>query len=94
MGGDQTPFISAYPFTVGGGFGSKFSNPATLPTTTPYYNNVAFSFGAQAAAITSTTSPYVYAYQFSESTGFGTKYSNPAGTLRAVGSFGGGINFN
>lgn len=94
MSADSTPFINAYTFTVAGGYGSKFSNPATLPVgSVPYYNASAFSYGAQAAAVLSTSSPYVYAYAFSEATGFGSKYSNPVGLL-ATGSFTGGINFN
>ena len=93
LGGQNGSFIHAYPFTIAGGFGSKFSNPATLPTSPPYYNSVAFSYDAQALAILTTASPYVYAYSFSEVTGFGAKYNNPS-TLLATGSFTGGINFN
>ena len=93
IGNQDAPFIHAYPFTVAGGFGPKFSNPATLPTSPPYYNTVAFSYDAQTLAILAMASPYVYAYSFSEVTGFGTKYNNPS-TLLATSSFAGGINFN
>jgi hypothetical protein len=93
IGGQNGSFIHAYPFTIAGGFGSKFSNPSTLPTSPPYYNSVAFSYDAQTLAILTTASPYVYAYSFSETTGFGTKYNNPSALL-ATGSFTGGINFN
>jgi len=89
----NSPFINAYQFTIAGGFGSKFSNPATLPTAPPYYNTIAFSYNAQALAMLATDSPYVHAYSFSETTGFGTKYNNPS-SLLATGSFTGGINFN
>jgi len=94
MAGGSSPFINAYPFTIAGGYGSKFSNPSTLPTgDVPYYNSVAFSHNAQAAAVLSTSSPYVYAYAFSEATGFGSKYIDPLGLL-ATGYFTGGIHFN
>jgi hypothetical protein len=69
-----TPFISAYPWS-GSGFGTKFSNPATLPASTG--NGVAFSSDGAAIAVAHDTTPFITAYPWSGS-GFGTKYSNPA----------------
>jgi len=81
-----TPFVSAYPWS-GSGFGTKFSNPGTLPASTG--NGVAFSPAGDAIAVAHPTTPYVSAYPWSGS-GFGTKFSNP-GTLPA--STGRGVAF-
>lgn len=90
----SSPYVHAYPFTVAGGFGTKYSNPATaVPGVTPYYNNLAFSYGAAAIAVGTNASPYIHVYAFSEGTGFGSKYADPI-TVYANGSFTGGINFN
>ena len=74
---DTTPFISVYPFVTGTGlgFGTKYADPATLPTGTG--NGVAFSPAGNAIAVAHTTSPYITAYAWNISTGFGTKYTNP-----------------
>ena len=72
----STPYISAYPWSSSG-FGTKYSDPGTLPPSTGC--GVAFSPDGSAIAIAHSSSPYVSAYPWSSS-GFGTKYSNP-GTL-------------
>ena len=69
-----TPFVSAYPWS-GSGFGTKYADPATLPTGTG--TDVAFSPSGNAIAVSHTTTPFVSAYPWSGS-GFGTKFSNPA----------------
>ena len=71
-----SPFISAYPWSASG-FGTKFSNPSTLPTGTGL--GVAFSPSGTEMALAHGTSPFVSAYTWSAS-GFGTKFANP-GTL-------------
>ena len=38
---NTTPFIAAYPWAPGSGFGTKYANPATLPASTG--NDVVFS---------------------------------------------------
>jgi len=73
-----TPFISAYPWS-GSGFGTKFTNPETLPASIG--NAVAFSPAGDAIAVAHTTTPFISAYPWSGS-GFGTKFTNP-GTLPA-----------
>ena len=69
-----SPFITVYPWSSSG-FGSKFSNPATLPTGSG--QRVAFSPSGNAVAVAHGNSPYITAYPWSSS-GFGTKFSNPA----------------
>ena len=69
---DLSPFVTAYPWSSG--FGTKYTNPGTLPAGTG--RSVAFS--ANDIAIAHDTSPRVTAYPWSS--GFGTKYTNP-GTL-------------
>ena len=69
-----SPFVTAYPWSSAG-FGTKFTNPATLPTGTGF--GVAFSPDGTALAVAHATSPYVSAYPWSSS-GFGAKYTNPA----------------
>ena len=75
---ETTPFITAYPWS-GSGFGTKFSNPGTLPT--GFGSDVAFSPFGDAIAVAHSTSPFITAYPWSSS-GFGTKFANP-GTLTA-----------
>jgi hypothetical protein len=71
---DTTPFITAYPWS-GSGFGTKFADPATLPTGGGY--GVAFSPAGDAIAVAYFTTPFITAYPWSGS-GFGTKFTNPA----------------
>jgi hypothetical protein len=70
----DSPFITAYPWS-GSGFGTKFSDPATLPAGVGI--GVAFSPDGDAIAVAHGTSPFITAYPWSGS-GFGTKFSNPA----------------
>jgi hypothetical protein len=84
---DSTPFINAYAWSSAG-FGSRYANPATLPTGAG--QSVAFSPSSDAIAIGHGTSPNITAYPWSV-VGFGTKYTNP-GTL-PVGT-GLGVSFN
>jgi sugar lactone lactonase YvrE len=69
-----SPFITAYPWS-GSGFGTKYTNPATLPASTG--NGVAFSPDGANIAVAHVTTPFIAAYPWSGS-GFGTKYANPA----------------
>jgi hypothetical protein len=69
-----SPFVTAYPWSSSG-FGTKYSNPATLPAGNG--NGVAFSPSGDAIAVAHDTTPFVTAYPWS-SAGFGTKYANPA----------------
>ena len=77
------PFVTAYPWS-GSGFGTKFTNPATLPTN--FSLGVAFTAAGNAIAVAHVSSPFVTAYPWSGS-GFGTKFANPA-TLPASSGFG------
>ena len=68
----------------------KYTNPATLPTSSGTGNGVAFSPGGDAIAVAHTSSPFITVYPWSSS-GFGAKYTNPA-TLPA--SIGYGVAFS
>lgn len=74
--GGGTPFIHAYAWSDATGFGTKYANPATLPTNAAY--GVKFSPAGDAIATVGNTSPTITAYPWNASTGFGTKYANPA----------------
>ena len=68
--------VLVYPWSSG--FGTKYSDPATLPVAGPiYYNAGAMTDIGDAVAMLTGTSPYVQGYPFSKTTGFGTKYANP-----------------
>jgi hypothetical protein len=69
-----TPFVTAYPWS-GSGFGTKFTNPGTVPPGDA--QGVAFNPTGDTIAIAGNSSPRVAAYPWSGS-GFGTKYTNPA----------------
>jgi hypothetical protein len=77
VGHSTSPSVTAYPWNSTTGFGTKYNNPATLPTG-DYAESVAFSPAGGSIAVTNfVTSPYIFAYPFSFD-GFGTKYANPS----------------
>ena len=76
MAHGTTPFITAYPWNVSTGFGTKYTNPATLPAGAG--NDVAFNPAGDTIAVAHDTSPFISAYPWNAGTGFGAKYTNPA----------------
>lgn len=84
--GDDSPYLKAYAFDQTTGFGSAFSNPATVPTGACY--TVVAAKTNDLVAVCSSASPYIFVYPWDDSTGFGTKYSDPSslpgGTSRAI----------
>lgn len=81
-------YVDAYPWTDGSGFGTRYSNPGTLPTGTVY--SIKFLDNTDIACASS-SSPYMLAWPFTPGSGWGTKYSNPA-TL--PGGYGMGVDFS
>jgi hypothetical protein len=75
-----TPFINTYPFDSASGFGTKISNPASLPVSAG--SGVAINSTGTAIVMGANSTPFIQGYPFS-STGYGTKFSNPA-TLPAA----------
>jgi len=75
IGHSTSPWVTAYGWTNALGFGTKYANPATLPTGVGY--GVAFSPAGDTIAVGSEGTPYILAYPWSAN-GFGTKYTNPA----------------
>ena len=71
----SSPFITAYPWSSSTGFGTKFADPATLPTGNG--QDVAFTSSGNSVAVAHVTSPFISAYPWSGS-GFGTKFADPA----------------
>jgi hypothetical protein len=76
------PLVSAYSWS-GSGFGTKFSNPATLPFGEGY--GVTFNKAGDAIAVAHDGSPFVSAYPWSGS-GFGTKFANPTTLPTGIGN--------
>lgn len=70
------------------GYGTAFSNPATLPT--GYGRGIGWGPNSDVLAVGHSTAPYVTTYPVNSSTGFGTKYANPA---TAFGSSGYGLHW-
>ena len=83
----SSPYITAYQWS-GAGFGTKFTNPATLPSGLGL--GVAFSPAGDAIAVSHSNSPAISAYPWSGA-GFGTKFSNPATLPTNIGN---GVAFN
>jgi len=77
-----TPFISTYVWSDATGFGTKYSNPATLPTAAVF--GTSFNPANTAISVAMDASPWVSIYPWSSS-GFGTKYANPATLPTATG---------
>jgi hypothetical protein len=82
-----SPFITAYPWNISG-FGTKFTDPGTLPSGNG--QGVAFTAAGDAIAVADNSSPFIAVYPWSIS-GFGTKFANPA-TLPT--GFGSGVAFS
>ncbi len=72
---DTDPFVSAYPWTPGGGFGAKYADPAAKPAGNG--SGVAFC-GNTDIAVAHSTDPFVSAYPWTPGGGFGVKYADPA----------------
>lgn len=70
---ENSPFISVYPWDFG--FGTKYADPATLPSVTG--RGVAFSPDGAAVAVVGPTYYGLKAYPWSTS-GFGSAYADPA----------------
>ena len=79
VGHDNSPYVSVYPWDAG--FGTKYSNPSTLPTGIGY--GVAFSPDGTVLAVAHGTSPYISVYSWDA--GFGTKYSDPSTLPTGIG---------
>ena len=80
--GATSPYISVYPWYSGTGFGTRMTNPASLPLGQTL--RMAFSppnsTSQTALAVGHFTSPYISAYFWQSLSGFGTKYAAPAST--------------
>jgi hypothetical protein len=76
----NSPFIHGYQFSTSG-HGTKFTNPASLPTVGGGVG-LGVSHTGETVLIGGGTTPYMECYVFSSSTGFGTKRSN-TGTATA-----------
>ena len=72
---NNSPFQYGYPFTTGTGFGTKYSDPASLPSGLGI--GIDFDDTTAFVAVGGRTSPYLEIYDWGGS-GFGSKYSNPA----------------
>lgn len=71
----NSPRVTAWAWSSSG-FGTKYSDPSTLPTGSGF--GISMTEAADAVIVSHTTTPFISAYPWSDSTGFGTKYSNPS----------------
>tara|TARA_Y100000004_G_scaffold89215_1_gene100074 strand:+ start:207 stop:1259 length:1053 start_codon:yes stop_codon:yes gene_type:complete len=73
--GAGTPYVAVWPWT-GSAYGTRYSNPLTLP------NGFAYGLGIapddSAIGVGSTFGDKMQVYPFTSGTGLGTKYANPA----------------
>ena len=83
MPSTSSPYLNGYSWSDNNGFGSRYTNPSTLPTTTQ--GSSRFKPDNTAILFSTPSSPYTNAYQWTLGSGFGTKYSNP-GTALPTGS--------
>lgn len=76
----NSPYIHAWAWNYDSGFGSKYSNPVTLPTGSArgvdFFGNG--STQVYDVAVSFNASPYVSVYPWTTGVGFGSKYANPA----------------
>lgn len=76
--GSASPYVHGYVWSNSTGFGTKFSNPASLTGSGSY--GLSIDPANTNIAIGVDADPRLAAYPWSNSTGFGTRYSNPSGT--------------
>ena len=80
IGVSAVPYVYAYPWTVGSGFGSRYANPGVaLPN---FGDSTSWRLGDGQVAFAAVVSPYVSVYNFSS--GFGSRYANPATAIPQV----------
>ena len=75
FGGASSPYVAVWPWN-GSGYGTKYSNPSSLPSGFVYGLGIAPDDSA--VVVGSTFGDKMQGYPFSSGTGLGTKYSNPA----------------
>jgi hypothetical protein len=71
-----TPFVTAYNWTYGSGFGTKYADPASSIGGAGI--GMGFNPNQSAIVIGTNATPYINAYAWTKNAGFGTKYSNPS----------------
>ena len=74
-GSKLSPYVHAWAWDSSTGFGSKFSDPATLPSGRSY--GCKFSPDGKYVGFANINSPYIFVYPWTNS-GFGTKFANPS----------------
>jgi hypothetical protein len=90
-----TPFITAYPWSDTTGFGTKISNPASLPASTSHdakFNSTGTLLGVAHNSGGSADTNWSSIYPWSNATGFGTKYTTPTNPQQVYGTY--SISFN
>lgn len=78
----SSPYLNIYDWSSSTGFGSKYSDPLTLPSFIGSFgNNVAYTPDNKAVIVCGPGgTPYVAAYPWS-GTGFGAKFSDPSSAI-------------
>ena len=66
---NTSPYIHAYPWSSGTGFGTKYANPSSLPTNG---RGITFSHNVDVISVG------IHVYAWDVINGFGTKYATPA----------------
>lgn len=77
--------VSAYPWSNGSGFGTRYASPASNPLNSSNKQSVRFAPGGGAIIATDDVTPFVNAWVFAAGTGFGTRYSNPSSAITGLG---------
>ncbi len=76
-GRDGSPYLAIWAWTDASGYGTKYANPATAPSSsagTPYYSRYGTAIG-----LSSGGTPQPMWWAWNSTTGFGTKYSYSVG---------------
>lgn len=73
---NTSPYVTAYNWSYANGFGSKYSNPGTLPAGGGK-NGLTYNRSRSAVAVGFAGSPWVNVYPWNRNSGWGSKYSDP-----------------
>ena len=84
IGGSLSPRIHVFQWQQGAGFGTKYSDPASLPPSDP--NGVAFNPAGNSLAVAHANTPFITVYPWAAGAGFGTRYANPTTLPSSTGS--------
>lgn len=74
----DSPYVHAYAWNDGVGFGTKYANPSSLVAASFFYSTIYGTRNNNAVIVSTSKTPFLHGYTWNDATGFGTKYADPS----------------